>query len=700
MPDDVAKLLVQVDASVSLLKTNLAAAERQVGDFQRDVDRRMRGVDQSFSGAGRGLDSLGTSVGRLKSTLGGFAAGAFTGVIASLSSGAITNAIRNSVEFADAIGDTAERLGVGTKFLQEFEFAAISTDSSIEGARTALEKFNAKAGDSLNGSKAATAEFAKLGVSILDAGGKAKSTEALFLETATAIAALPNQLQRTDAARAVFGKGASELLPLLSGGAEGFARLASEANNAGAVLSGPTLQAVGEAAKAQEQLNRVIAVEQAKVVAGNTEAMVAYSRAVASIPIAIGNGIGLLDRFFKRMNDIAEAGRRISPLGGLLRNAGLQGPIANDPYASGKKPFDITPRSSTGVFFPAPVTDFLKPQGGLRAIPRNPNGSLRGVAGAFGAGGSAGLSNINFALVLAELERAQPLLAEVRDQIEKTVKPSVKLNDEAEALVATYRRQNELAALRAEGRDREADQSEALARVSDEVAGIEGLSIAQRTELLRVMTLITIEGQRQRDAIADQLAISERLNDTLDRDLDELSKTTTEPVNDAIEDYRRKRLETEEFLAGTFESLFRGGFKAVLRDLEAEAIRILSRLAAQALLGEGGGSGGGGLLGGIISGIGTIFAPGRERGGPVTAGQPYIVGEKRPELFVPRVNGDIIPNLNALRGGGSNVSISIDARGAVEGTAAQIEAAMARYAPMIVRAAEDRTIDRLSRETL
>ena len=37
--------------------------------------------------------------------------------------------------------------------------------------------------------------------------------------------------------------------------------------------------------------------------------------------------------------------------------------------------------------------------------------------------------------------------------------------------------------------------------------------------------------------------------------------------------------------------------------------------------------------------------PGRATGGPVNAGQPYMVGEKGPELFVPRNNGGIIPNI-------------------------------------------------------
>jgi hypothetical protein len=35
---------------------------------------------------------------------------------------------------------------------------------------------------------------------------------------------------------------------------------------------------------------------------------------------------------------------------------------------------------------------------------------------------------------------------------------------------------------------------------------------------------------------------------------------------------------------------------------------------------------------------------GREKGGPVNGGQAYVVGEKGPELFVPRVSGGIVPN--------------------------------------------------------
>ena len=45
----------------------------------------------------------------------------------------------------------------------------------------------------------------------------------------------------------------------------------------------------------------------------------------------------------------------------------------------------------------------------------------------------------------------------------------------------------------------------------------------------------------------------------------------------------------------------------------------------------------------------------RENGGPVEAGKPYIVGEKRPELFIPDRNGTILPDTSALNGGGDTI---------------------------------------------
>jgi len=59
--------------------------------------------------------------------------------------------------------------------------------------------------------------------------------------------------------------------------------------------------------------------------------------------------------------------------------------------------------------------------------------------------------------------------------------------------------------------------------------------------------------------------------------------------------------------------------------------------------------------------------PGRAKGGPVSSGQTYMVGERGPELFVPGRSGTIVAN-DKMGGGSTNVVVNVDAKGSsVEG---------------------------------
>ncbi len=67
------------------------------------------------------------------------------------------------------------------------------------------------------------------------------------------------------------------------------------------------------------------------------------------------------------------------------------------------------------------------------------------------------------------------------------------------------------------------------------------------------------------------------------------------------------------------------------------------------------------ILGGIAPGLfGGLL--GFSRGGRPPTGRPSIVGEKGPELFVPRKTGTIVPN-DKLGGGSTNISVNVDASG-------------------------------------
>ena len=79
----------------------------------------------------------------------------------------------------------------------------------------------------------------------------------------------------------------------------------------------------------------------------------------------------------------------------------------------------------------------------------------------------------------------------------------------------------------------------------------------------------------------------------------------------------------------------------------------------------------------------------RARGGPVTAGRPYLVGEKGPELMMPSTNGNIVPN-NALGGGGVTVVQNINVTTGVQQT---VRAEIANLLPQISNAAKAAVAD-------
>ena len=84
--------------------------------------------------------------------------------------------------------------------------------------------------------------------------------------------------------------------------------------------------------------------------------------------------------------------------------------------------------------------------------------------------------------------------------------------------------------------------------------------------------------------------------------------------------------------------------KLSLKDFANSIIETFVRIQAQRLIGGlfGGATGAGGIFSALIG------PPGRALGGPVSANMPYMVGERGPELFLPKSAGTIIPN-NALQ---------------------------------------------------
>ena len=106
-------------------------------------------------------------------------------------------------------------------------------------------------------------------------------------------------------------------------------------------------------------------------------------------------------------------------------------------------------------------------------------------------------------------------------------------------------------------------------------------------------------------------------------------------IGDAWIDY----LQTGEFAFEDFASNIIGDLARILQQaLITQAVTALLGGAPTAVTGQ--------QIGGAQFALGF-----RADGGPVSSGQPYMVGERGPELFVPKQAGSVVPN-EALGGGG------------------------------------------------
>jgi tape measure domain-containing protein len=188
-------------------------------------------------------------------------------------------------------------------------------------------------------------------------------------------------------------------------------------------------------------------------------------------------------------------------------------------------------------------------------------------------------------------------------------------------------------------------------------------------------------------------------------------ETVSREANAALEELERSQQRvqaatertsnTARELGLTFSSAFEDAiikgesFSKVLQGILQDIARIVVRRTITEPLGTAvtsslAGFDFGSIFSGLGSALGGLF---RAEGGPVAGGQPYIVGERGPEWFVPNRSGTVLPNGMAPGGPVINQSITIDARGADAG----VEARLRVLSAQIVRQASAATLDAIRR---
>ena len=235
---------------------------------------------------------------------------------------------------------------------------------------------------------------------------------------------------------------------------------------------------------------------------------------------------------------------------------------------------------------------------------------------------------------------------DIQEEINKLIKDNLKK--------AIAYEQAEIDSVKAKGKliDQLSDQK-ALAQ-----AAVDG-NLEQVQTQQEINALVAIHGEGLRDIITKYIEGTNALKKQKD-EADEL-KDKFDQIGEAIESSIKDNLRDAITGAQSFGQAMTNVLNRI-RDkiIDAQLDRLVGGFSDAFSAGARGGQrkGIGGFLGGLIGGL---FA----NGGRPPVGKASIVGERGPELFVPKVAGTIIPN-NAI-GGGDNttnmVTVNVDASG-------------------------------------
>jgi len=143
----------------------------------------------------------------------GTAALGFAGIGVGVS--ALKEGAKAAMEYAKHITILSEELGISTKMLQQFEYAARKTGASGEEADKALQKLAENVGKARMGEEASIKTLERWGISIYDANGHAKSMDEILDSVAQKMKEATDPTIQNAMAMELGGKSARNLVSAL-----------------------------------------------------------------------------------------------------------------------------------------------------------------------------------------------------------------------------------------------------------------------------------------------------------------------------------------------------------------------------------------------------------------------------------------------------------------------------------------------------
>ena len=576
-----------------------------------------------FGQATAGLGKLQQSATALSSVLGGIAAGGFVGSLGSM--------VRSTVNLADELNKLSQRTGITVESLSAIQNAAELADVTTEEFTGGIRKLNLALVEAQDGTSKVAQVFKALGVDTT------KGAEVALRGISDAFGKLPDGATKAAVATEIFGRSGEKLIPLLNGGSAALDQARAAAERYGTLISG---KLAADAEAFNDNLTKLGQSARALGV-GFANALVPSLTTISDNLVVARERGGLFVQTLREIDKLV-----ISAFGGV-ENLFTGGGGFFDRRAAAQFQYYANRENPGNVATGTIGRPGMGPELPAGRAP-DPAALLRALAPprAVGAGGraAAGLS-------LDEL-MAQAAARRIALQDANEATFNADADRQQQALLDFYADLALAQQLRIELAEQEGERAaDSLQREAE--------AIKDRLDPTReyIRALERVAELQERGLLNDREAIAEtnRLADALKNN------------GKAAQDSERVARDIGLTFTSAFEAAIGGSksFRDILKGLESDLLKLGTRrlvtdplfTSVEGLLGSAtGGSGGG--FGDIVSSlVGAIgFGGARASGGPVAAGMGYLVGEKGPELFLPRQSGRIVPN-GAM--GGSTIVFNV-----------------------------------------
>lgn len=620
---------------------------------------------QKFTeGLQRATKSMNTWAKRNKKTLNQIKKGfQVLTVAAGAAAAGIVALTKKGLESVDALAKMSRAVGLLPQQLRALQYASTLSGGSIESMNRLLTTMNKNIGDAANGTGEAKAVFERFGISIEDFQ-KLSADQQLAILT-DKLSGLGSSAEQAAAANKIFGEGWRENASLLLGGSKELNKMVEEFNRLGFSFNAIDTTNVENANNAIARLQTLLS-------------FISQELAIRLAPY--------IESF---TNNITDAAVEAGGFGKIIEK------VANGVISSIRFILDAWHTFMVGLkagqllfiklyeVITYKVLDIVSAinfaSEGIQSLI---NGISSGIESAFSNVSSAVENGINLVINSAEF-LVNGVISIVESVINASISGLSKLLDPVIDMI------NGLIEKYNYFRGTNISQLQKLSGTTVELGRVSFGEIDLKDSIdIPEITIPKIDTQPFQDAAGaatdavklmikeiDDYVMKGSASRFLDLNLSEKTDNKTpvesnQELNDGLE--KTKTLVGEvgtsiqKNITDSLTSAAESGkfaFEDFGRTVLAEIIKIVSSAAFNKLsnVGSGGtGGGSGGFWSGIAQGVTSYFAGGgMANGGNVNAGTRYMIGERGPEMFVPNVNGTIIPNDQI----GGN-TFNIDARGA------------------------------------